>query len=361
MIQTVKFPRKKNADFSKALKSNVNNYFKEKNLSKYGDYTMVLKTLFMLTLYLTPYGFVLSGAIESNYLFLGLWAIMGFGMSGIGLSVMHDATHGAYSKTPNVNRFVSWVIYLIGGNSINWRIQHNVLHHTYTNVEGLDGDIKAPVPLLRFSPYQPKMKIQRFQHIYAWFFNAFLTLTWAFHADFLQLADFSKRGLLKAYGKSFARLMTELVCFKSFYYLFVFILPMTLSGMPIWICVAGFFTMQFISGIVLASIFQPAHVVECAEFPLPDEDGNMENNWLIHQLETTTNFAQNNKFFTWFVGGLNHQVEHHLFPTICHIHYAKISSIVKETAEEYGVPYHSYPTFAAALINHGKILKEFGR
>ena len=361
MSQTVKFSRTNNAEFVKAVKANVGNYFKDKKISKFGNYRMVLKSLFMLTLYLTPYFFIILADIENTWIFLGLWAIMGFGMSGIGLSIMHDANHGSYSKKPIWNKIMSGAIYLVGANALNWKIQHNVLHHTYTNISGHDQDIDAPFGLLRFSPHQKRMKIHKYQHFYAWFFYSLLTLTWAFDADFRQIYDFKRLDLIKGYRKNFSGVMFELIFFKALYYVYILAIPMILSSQPWWICLAGFLMMQMISGVVLASIFQSAHVVPVADFPIPDKDGKMENNWLVHQLHTTANFAQKNKAFTWFVGGLNHQVEHHLFPTICHVHYPKISKIVKETAEEYGLPYHSYPTFRSAVAQHVKLLKDFGR
>jgi linoleoyl-CoA desaturase len=119
--------------------------------------------------------------------------------------------------------------------------------------------------------------------------------------------------------------------------------------------------MHYITGFILAVIFQPAHVIEGTEYPVPDDKGNMENNWAIHQLHTTTNFGHREKMFSWYVGGLNYQVEHHLFPNICHVHYRKIACIVKKTAEEFGLPYKSKDTFLQALIAHGRILKSLGQ
>ena len=118
--------------------------------------------------------------------------------------------------------------------------------------------------------------------------------------------------------------------------------------------------MHFVAGFILAIVFQPAHVIPSSEFPLPDQSGNMDNNWAVHQLLTTANFAPKNKLLSWYVGGLNFQIEHHLFPNICHVHYKKLSEIVKKTAEEFNVPYHVQPTFRSAILEHGKLLKDFG-
>jgi linoleoyl-CoA desaturase len=119
--------------------------------------------------------------------------------------------------------------------------------------------------------------------------------------------------------------------------------------------------MQYIAGFLLAIIFQPAHVIDGTEYPEPDENDNLENSWAIHQMLTTTNFGNKSRWFSWYVGGLNFQIEHHLFPHVCHVHYRKIAGIVKETAAEFGVPYKSAATFVGALAGHARLLRELGR
>jgi linoleoyl-CoA desaturase len=119
--------------------------------------------------------------------------------------------------------------------------------------------------------------------------------------------------------------------------------------------------MQFICGLILAMIFQPAHIVPTSTFPMPNNSGVVEADWAVSQLYNTANFAPKAKLFSWYVGGLNYQVEHHLFPSICHIHYSKISKIVEQTAKDFSLPYHSYDTFAAALSEHTKMLKNLGK
>jgi linoleoyl-CoA desaturase len=322
---------------------------------------MYLKSAFMVSLYLIPYLFMVFGHVENKLVFFGLWILMGLGMSGIGLSIMHDANHGSYSSKKWINNIMGGMIYFVGGNALNWKIQHNVLHHTYTNVDGLDQDIDAPAFLLRFSPHQPKNKLHRYQHLYAWFFYSFLTLTWAFDADFRQIMDFKKQGLTKAYKKNFSSVMIELIFFKLVYYAFIFVLPMVFSVQPWWMILLGFLAMQMLSGLLLSCIFQMAHVVPTSDFPKPNHSGEIENSWTVHQLNTTANFAENNKLITWFVGGLNRQVEHHLFPNICHIHYPEVSKIVRKTAQDFNIAYHSYPTFGKALYQHATLLKNLGR
>lgn len=356
----IKFPKTKDVEIAKELKARVRQYFKEKNISRYGNGTMFIKSLVMLALYLLPYGIMMSGIVTHPLAVLGLWVMMGIGVSGIGLSIMHDANHGAYSKNKRLNTLMCYMLNLVGGDSGNWRIQHNILHHTYTNIEGIDEDI-SPAKFLRFSPHKKLIKAHRFQFLYAWFFYGLMTLSWVIMKDIRQLVSYNRRGLLSIHNKSFGRLITEVVLTKVIYLAYVLVLPILVLSVPVWVTIVGFIIMHFVAGFILGIIFQPAHVVPAAEYPLPDTDGIMDNNWTIHQLMTTTNFAPGGTIFSWFVGGLNYQIEHHLFPNVCHVHYRKISPIVRQTAEEFGLPYHSEPTFLGAVWNHGKMLYRLGR
>lgn len=229
----------------------------------------------------------------------------------------------------------------------------------YTNVEGHDEDI-APLGFLRFSPHAKHRKIHKLQFIYAWFFYGLMTLMWALTKDYQQIFRYKRMGLIKS-DSEYKKELWKLFIGKMIYYAIFLVLPFFLTDYSVWQILLGFFIMHFTCGLVLAVIFQLAHVVEETNFPLPNDEGQLENNWAIHQLYTTADFAGRNKLLTWYAGGLNFQVEHHLFPTICHIHYAKISKIVKETAKEFNLPYNSYPTFLVALRSHSKMLYNLGR
>lgn len=357
----VKFSRTKDKEFFNILRSRVKAYFKENEISSYGNARMIWKTIAMILIYMVPYVLILTDVFAGQtWVLMGLWFMMGIGMAGIGMGVMHDANHGSYSKNKKVNKYVGWIIFLVGGSDINWQIQHNVLHHSFTNIDGLDEDI-APAKVLRFSPHQKRYKIHRLQHVYAWFFYSLMTIFWATAKDFKQLISFRKKGLTKSQKKSFTRLMVELSISKLFYYAYIIVLPLLLTSISWWMLLIYFMVMHFTAGFILASIFQTAHVVPDTEFPLPDEKGSMENNWAIHQLLTTANFSPKSKIMSWFVGGLNFQIEHHLFPNICHVHYKKISKIVKETAQEFNLPYYSKPTFVEAFISHARMLRDLGK
>ena len=119
--------------------------------------------------------------------------------------------------------------------------------------------------------------------------------------------------------------------------------------------------MHWVGGLIMSTIFQMAHVVEGAVQPLPNAEGIIETDWAVHELRATSDFARNNLFLNWYAGGLNFQIEHHLFPNICHVHYRNIAPIVENTARQFGLIYNLKPTFAAALISHVKRLKELGK
>ncbi|MCU0361036.1 MAG: acyl-CoA desaturase [Bacteroidia bacterium] len=347
--------------FYNELKKRVDNYFKENKIEKNGNLNMYIKTVFMFTMYLTPYFLILFGAFESKLVWLLLAVLMGLGMAGIGLSVMHDANHGSYSKNSKFNKFMGYLsMNIVGGFSLNWRIQHNVIHHTYTNIHDHDEDI-APPGMLRFEPHAEKKKIHKFQFIYAWFFYCLMTLMWSTTKDFNQLLRFNKQGYLKTANTTFRRELLVLIISKLGYYGFVLLPYFLVKEMTFLNWLSGFLLVNAVASFWLTMIFQSAHVVEETEFPLPDEKGNVENHWAIHQLRTTMNFATSNPVLTWLVGGLNHQVEHHLFPSICHIHYPEISKIVEKTAHEFNVPYKSAKTFAGAVWSHEKMLWKLGR
>lgn len=354
----IKFSENHNEEFYKTLRSRVMDYFKTTGKSRHGNVNMVTKTIVMFSLYFVPFALIVT-LIESNIIGYLAWVVMGFGMAGIGLSVMHDANHGAYSKNNSVNKWVGYIIMTIGGSGMNWRIQHNVLHHTFTNVDGIDEDID-PGKVMRFSPHKQRLSGHKFQHIYAWFLYGMMTILWFTTKDFKQLERYNKMDLLKTQGFTYKKALRGLILSKVLYLGLTLGLPLYFSSISPLIIIAGFFTMHFICGVWLGIIFQPAHVVPSSNYPEPDASGNIEADWAVSQLYNTTNFAPGARIFSWYVGGLNYQVEHHLFPNICHVHYRNIAKIVSETAKEYNLPYNSFKTFGKALREHGRMLYNLG-
>lgn len=358
-IPTVSFNDKDQPEFYKTLKKRVNAHFKENDISIHANINMKLKTVFMILTYFTPLILIITGVVTSFWMILLMWTIMGFGMAGIGLAIMHDANHGAYSKNKNVNNSIGFILNFIGGYHLNWRIQHNVLHHSFTNVDGFDEDIEKQ-GIVRFSPDQPRKKIFRFQIFYAPILYGILTLYWFLFKDIEQTFRYNKKGLLPTQGLTLRKALIQIIFHKIWYFGLTIALPIYMTSAPWWTIIIGFLIMQAICGLILALIFQSAHVLESTSFYKVDENNSVENNWAIHQMKTTANFANGSIIFSWFIGALNYQIEHHLFPNICHVHYKDISKIVKQTAKEYDIPYLEYKTFFSALKSHFTLLHQLG-
>lgn len=320
---------------------------------------MVFKSIFMLLLFFVPLALITFGSISSIYLLFGLFILSGLGMAGIGMGIMHDAIHGSYSKNKLVNKIMGYTINLIGANNEVWRLQHNVLHHSFTNIEEHDDDINAPF-FLRFSPHAEKNKLHKFQHLYAWFFYGLSTISWVTSKDFVRLTRYYKMGLIKD-KKTYQIGLVKIVLWKLVYYSYALVLPLLMSGFAAGVVILAFFAMHFVTGLIISLVFQSAHVVSEASFPLPNENGTIENERLVHQLATTCNFSPNSKILSWLVGGLTNQIEHHLFPNISHVHYKKIAPIVEQTSKEFGLPYLSNGNFLTAIYKHFKMLYQLGR
>jgi len=350
---------KKDILFFSTLRQRIDLYFKDNKISKNYNAQMVLKTIILLSSYILPFAALLIFQPPFAIAII-IWVIMGLAKSGIGMSIMHDANHGAYSPKAKINKWLGFTINLVGGVAYTWKLQHNIMHHTYTNIVHMDDDIEDKA-IMRFSPHTKVLKVQKFQFIYAFLFYGILTLYWSFMKDFVQFHKYTKSGVSKEKRSKNKLILANIILCKIFYIFAFFVLPLAILKMPVLPYVIGYLSMQFISGILLAVIFQLAHTVEQASHPIPNETGNIENNWAIHQMNTTVNFSQENKLITWYVGGLNFQVEHHLFPNICHVHYPKIAGIVRSTATEFGIPYLENKTLWKALKSHVRTLQRFGK
>lgn len=355
---SIRFARPTKESFRAILTKRVRAYFEENDKSNKANAVMVIKTIGMLALYFVPYALLYT--LGTNALaVIGLYIVMGFGMSGIGMSVMHDAIHGAYSKSRRLNKILGSTIYLISGNAATWRIQHNVLHHTFTNIEGLDEDMESS-GLLRLHPSQPHKRMYKYQKWYAPFVYGLLTLNWVVAKDFKQLVKYYRAGHAGNGEVTIRKEWTTLVITKTIYFALFIVLPLIFVPTSWYWVLLGFASMHFVAGIVLSYVFQLAHMVENIKTLDRPESGLVEDEWMEHQLATTANFARKNWLVNWFVGGLNFQVEHHLFPNICHIHYPQIAEIVRKTALEFGLPYQEYKHMRQALAAHNRHLDVMG-
>lgn len=357
-MKTIKFVNTDRKQFAVTLRKNVNDHFRLKGISTKGNWKMGLKAIVMLTLYIAPFILLLTAPM-SGWLIFPIAALMGVAMAGVGMSVMHDAAHGSFSTKSWVNKLVTHSIYMLGGSAFTWKVQHNILHHTYTNIDGFDEDIDNKL-VFRMSKVSPLKKIHRFQHLYALAFYSLMTLS-RMVKDFTQLIKYNRAGITRQQGASPRAEMIRLIITKALYLIVLIGLPLIFSGFSWWLILLGFLVMHLSAGLIMSTVFQMAHIVEEADQPVPSKEGVIENDWTIHELETTANFARRSRWFGWGIGGLNYQIEHHLFPSICHIHYRDLSPIVERTAKEFGLRYNENPTFFNAIGSHFRLLRALGK
>lgn len=355
-VHKVTFNNKISREFSKSVKQRVDEYFKVNQISRHANFQMVLKTILLLSLYFGTYALILSGIFSYGTMWF-LTFLMGIGMAGIGFSVSHDALHGAYSANPVVNRLLGFTFDLMGANGYIWKITHNIIHHTYTNIHGHDEDLEV-AGFIRLSPHSEFKEVHRIQHILAFIAYSMATFFWVFIKDY---QNFLKPNI-GPYDSKKHPLSEWVILFvtKGIYYAYMLVLPLLLLDISWYHLLIGFITLHLTAGLILGIIFQLAHVVEETDHPSPDEENMIDEHWMIHEMVTTNNFARNNKLLCWYVGGLNFQIEHHLFPKVCSIHYPAISHIVEKTAIEFGIPYNQHKTFSEAVASHYRTLKKFG-
>lgn len=346
---------KSGAAFRAELLRRVDAYFATTGKSRNATGAMRLKSAFWLVGLLTQV-LLVSFVPMPTWLSVLLALGVGFFVAGIGFNVGHDAIHGSYSANKTVNALLGRSFELLGASAIMWGWAHNIVHHTYTNVPGVDHDLE-PGPFLRLYRKDKPSCAHRLQHVYAWPLYCFTSLVWVFKKDFAQLLEVNPHTGQKGGAREWA----DVLLGKAFHWSVFLGLPL-LGGLHAWWQVlVGYVLALAVSGFTAAIVFQLAHVVEGPQFPTPSHAGELEDDFFVHQLKTTSNFAARNPLATFIVGGLNHQVEHHLFPRICHIHYPALSNIVKATAQEFGVPYYEQPTFLAAVASHARTLRDIGR
>ena len=348
----------KDSHFFEALKQKIDAYFSNNKIKQSGNYKLYTKAALLLTTLVAIYVTLVFFTPSSGMLGILLCALMGVNFAAIGFNIMHDGAHGSFSTKPWVNQMMSHSLEMMGGSSYMWKVKHNLNHHTFTNIEGMDDDIDIK-PFIRVSEDQPKHWYHRFQHIYSFVLYALTYFFWIFWLDFKKYFS-GKVGEMK-----FNKMSTYdniLFWVSKLVYLFVFVI-FPIYNVGLLDTVIGYSVVLVVTGIIISVVFQLAHVVEGATFVAGKEDSKtlkVDTEWAVHQLNTTANFATKNKFVSWFVGGLNYQVEHHLFPKISHIHYPEISKLVKETCQQFNVNYMEFPTVMSAVKAHVNHLKHIG-
>ena len=358
-MESVKFVRQnsKEREFAYEVRKRVRAYFKDNNKSIYGNLNMYLKSVVILGVYLVPFIILLTMSV-SPWMALVLAIIMGIGEAGVGMSIMHDGVHHAYSSKKWVNDLASSSMFLLGSNIFNWKIQHNIKHHTFTNIFNYDPDI-SNLKIIRLCQYGPLKKYHRYQHIYAFPLYGLMTFARLF-GEIGVLLEYNKKGITKEQNVNPTWQLVKLIAIKIIYFAVIIGLPLYFTDFTFWQILIGFIALHVTAGMIMSTVFQMAHVVEGTHQLLADEDHQIKNDWLVHQLNTTSDFGRKNGLFSWYIGGLDFQIEHHIFQNICHVHYPAIAGIIKSTAEEYGFTYNLKPNVFSALASHFRRLKELG-
>lgn len=350
-----KFPVVKDSLHSE-LRKRVYQYFTDNKINHTGNSRLFFKAIFLVLVFAALYTHLIFiqpawyiGIIEA--------VVLGGVIAAIGFNVMHDGSHGSFSQKKWMNRIATHSISMLGANHFMWNMKHNMIHHTFTNVDGVDDDIEVGI-LMRMAPSQKRFKAHRFQHIYFWVLYMLLYIFWIFFSDY-------KKYFSKKIGEIPLKKMNVKDHFtfwlvKLYHFALFVVVPIYVLGWEVWL--VGFLITTFFAGFVLSIVFQLAHTVEHTEFPVADiSDHKLPDEFAAHQIKTTANFATNNKLVNWLVGGLNFQIEHHLFPKISHVHYPAISNIIRTVCAEYQLQYIEYPTTRKAIAAHVRFLRQMGR
>lgn len=347
------FTKNKDRDFVRALNKRVSDYFASHQLKKQANTWGWTKASLLLLAYTLSYAALFQQ--NSHVGFILGYAILGMLKIFLALNVAHDAAHNAFATSTKVNKVLLRVFDLLGASGRIWQSRH-IAHHAYTNIADYDVDIKQSW-LVRIFPSSSWRKIHRYQHIYMLLLYGIYTMNWLILRDISdswKISQHSERG--RGYGLRVYTLLSKGVYLTMMIYLPYHFLEFSLSEVLI-----GFMVMHLAASYTVASVLASTHVGLAAEFPEPDTHGKMPYSYARHQLLTTVDFATDNHLITQLYGGFNHHVVHHLFPTVCHVHYPKLTTILTDTCKEYGMPYKSNPSMVSAIASHLQLLKLRGQ
>ncbi len=341
--------------FHHALRERIEGYFRTSGRPPRDCWQLYVKTAVFFAGFAAAY--VLLVFVAHTWAqALALAVLLGLFTAGIGFNVQHDGGHQAYSQSRWVNTLMAMALELLGGSTYVWRWKHGVFHHTYVNITGHDTDIDLGI-LARLTPHQRRLRVHRWQHLYLWGLYGLLVIKWQLVGDFRKLI--SGRMGTRAFPRPKGRDLAIFVAGKVVFFLLAFGIPLGFHSIGVVLCYYG--VAGLVAGILLSVVFQVAHCVEEVAFPVPHAStDHIDRAWAIHQAETTADFARGNRVIAWLVGGLNLQIEHHLFPRISHVHYPALSPLVEQTCREFGVRYTAFESFRAGLISHFRWLRRMG-
>jgi len=350
-------PRKD--EFMKVLRQRVMAYFKDNNISQYANGEMYRKTVFAAVMWIGTYALIMSDILSgSAILLIAAFTLLGFVNVFIAFNIMHDACHDAYSADRKINKIMGYSMNFIGGNQYLFRKMHGA-HHGFVNIYGIDVTLESH-GAFRFTPEEPWLPKHKYQHFYTYGIYALAMLHWVLVKDFKWFFGELHIGNQKNI-KHPKKEVYIMLAWKALYYTLSLVLPLIFLSAPVWVILVGFLMIHLLPGLYFALIFQCTHVYDGTTYPLPDEEGNIENNYAIHVLETTADFSRKSKIGSWLMGGINIHVIHHIFPNICHVHYPAITEILKDVAEEFELEYQENKTFWTAMVKHYKMLKHLSK
>ncbi len=355
-VRKVKFTQRNHSDFFSVLRKRIDDHFEQVHKTQFADGRMWFKIIFWLFSWAATWCAIMFSGLAGWWLVL-LGVMHGFTHLFIAFNIAHDANHGSISLNKRVNDIFSCSLDLIGVNSYLWRFSHNTAHHSYVNVVGVDTSSDG-YGIIRFNGQDKWKPAFRFQHYYAWLLYAVATLNYVFTKDFNLFFRLRKQNssMSPSTGE-----WVYLIITKLFYYSYTLVLPTIFLPYSFGQVFGVFVLAHALLGFTLALAFQTGHLIEGTSFPPLDKDGNVNKNWAVHIVETTTDYASSNPLVSWLLGGINVHVIHHLYPRICHTHYKELAPIVQATAEEYGLTYQTIPTFRQAVVSHYRLLKELGK
>ena len=341
------------SSFPKVLRRRLEDFFSAGNISPKADLAMWVKIAVGMAVLASSW-IALYAFKPDSWKFVSLYLLNAIAQTFLLLNIAHDSNHNAISSVRSVNKALNYVFDLCGISSYMWRILHHRGHHSCINLHGED-DALTGRGVLRFTPHEPRISLQRFQHVYALLMYALFSLDYVFVRDF-ECFFFPSHDYLKQ-AKPPVREYVILFVGKAFYLTYMLVLPVVLLGKSLLLVTLAFVLSHLIIGLSVALVFQTTHVIDSTYFP---SDRNEFDNWIQHIFATTADYATENPLVGWLVGGLNHHIVHHLCPFVCHTHYAPLTRIVRQTAEEYGVPYRQHPTMTQAIKHHLLLLKQLG-